>query len=91
MDGMANTPGTMLPGTIVPIPLELPRFQPIIMRLSTAAADKEGRDVAHNIYRGRMAYVGETPWHGLGREVPRHVTAEDMIKAAGLARRAFDR
>jgi phage/plasmid-like protein (TIGR03299 family) len=31
-----------------------------------------------------MAYVGVTPWHSLGRQVPPHVTAEDMITAAGL-------
>src|SRR5262249_54789728 len=32
-----------------------------------------------------MAYAGETPWHGLGREVLPNVAAEDMIKAAGLS------
>jgi phage/plasmid-like protein (TIGR03299 family) len=31
-----------------------------------------------------MAYVGEVPWHGQGTPVPAHVTAEQMIKAAGL-------
>src|SRR6266545_4040121 len=31
MDELANTPGTMLPGTIVPIPLEVPRFHRIMI------------------------------------------------------------
>ena len=31
-----------------------------------------------------MAYYGEVPWHGLGTPVPKGVTAENMIRAAGL-------
>ncbi|MGC8811617.1 MAG: DUF932 domain-containing protein [bacterium] len=31
-----------------------------------------------------MAYYGEKPWHGLGKAVPKGLTAEEMIKAAGL-------
>ncbi len=31
-----------------------------------------------------MAYYGEVPWHGLGTLVPKGVTAEQMIRAAGL-------
>jgi phage/plasmid-like protein (TIGR03299 family) len=31
-----------------------------------------------------MAYYGEVPWHGLGKQVPKGVTAERMIQAAGL-------
>src|SRR4051794_10083005 len=31
-----------------------------------------------------IAYYGEEPWHGLGTPVPRGVTAEEMIRAAGL-------
>ena len=31
-----------------------------------------------------MAYYGEEPWHGLGKQVPKGVTAEEMIRAAGL-------
>jgi phage/plasmid-like protein (TIGR03299 family) len=31
-----------------------------------------------------MAYVGETPWHGLGKAVPADVSPSQMLKAAGL-------
>lgn len=31
-----------------------------------------------------MAYYGEVPWHGLGQQVPKGVTSEEMIRAAGL-------
>ncbi|MBW6486417.1 MAG: DUF932 domain-containing protein [Syntrophobacterales bacterium] len=31
-----------------------------------------------------MAYVGEVPWHKQGKPVPPNVTAEQMIRAAGL-------
>jgi phage/plasmid-like protein (TIGR03299 family) len=31
-----------------------------------------------------MAYVGETPWHRLGKTVPGSVTAEELCRAAGL-------
>lgn len=31
-----------------------------------------------------MAYVGETPWHGMGTKVPSTITDEEMVKAAGL-------
>lgn len=31
-----------------------------------------------------MAYVGETPWHGLGKRVPHDVSPEQMLKAANL-------
>ena len=31
-----------------------------------------------------MAYYDKVPWHGLGKEVPKGVTADEMIKAAGL-------
>jgi len=31
-----------------------------------------------------MAYYGETPWHGLGNQVPKGINAEEMIRAAGL-------
>jgi phage/plasmid-like protein (TIGR03299 family) len=31
-----------------------------------------------------MAYSGELPWHGLGKPVPADLTAEQMLKAAGL-------
>ena len=31
-----------------------------------------------------MAFVGETPWHGLGKRVPNDVSPEQMLKAANL-------
>ena len=34
--------------------------------------------------KASMAYAGETPWHGLGTEVPADITPSDMLKAAGL-------
>lgn len=32
----------------------------------------------------RLAYTGETPWHGLGRRLPKHATIDQMIDEAGL-------
>jgi phage/plasmid-like protein (TIGR03299 family) len=44
--------------------------------------------MAHNIEmvdgKAQMAYVGETPWHGLGREVPADLTPDQMLEAAGI-------
>ena len=34
--------------------------------------------------RANMAYVGETPWHGLGKELPADSTIEEWKVAAGL-------
>lgn len=34
--------------------------------------------------KASMAYAGETPWHGLGTQVPADVTPDQMLKAAGL-------
>jgi phage/plasmid-like protein (TIGR03299 family) len=34
--------------------------------------------------KAQMAYVGETPWHGLGTAVPPDLTPEQMLDAAGL-------
>ena len=31
-----------------------------------------------------MAYYGQKPWHGLGKEVPKGVSAAEMMRAAGL-------
>jgi phage/plasmid-like protein (TIGR03299 family) len=31
-----------------------------------------------------MAYHGDVPWHGIGTRIPQGVTAEQMIRAAGL-------
>jgi hypothetical protein len=43
-----------------------------------------GKTMSHNLFNDQMAWVGSTPWHGLGQCVPPNVTAEAMIKAAGL-------
>jgi len=44
--------------------------------------------MAHNLEmlngQAQMAYVGETPWHGLGTQVEADITVDGMIKAAGL-------
>ncbi len=40
--------------------------------------------MSHNLFRDRMAFVGETPWHGLGRQVAHNVSAQVMLKEAGL-------
>lgn len=34
--------------------------------------------------QAQMAYVGEVPWHGLGKEVPADLTPAQMCEAAGL-------
>jgi phage/plasmid-like protein (TIGR03299 family) len=40
--------------------------------------------MAHMIEKNQMAFVGETPWHGLGVEVPAGSTGAEMLKVAGL-------
>ena len=40
--------------------------------------------MAHNLFRGRMAFVGHVPWHRLGEAVASTVTAREMCQAAGL-------
>lgn len=39
-------------------------------------------DMSNN--RANMAYVGETPWHGLGQQLEQGATIEDWQRAAGL-------
>ena len=34
--------------------------------------------------KAQMAYVGQVPWHGLGKEVPADLTPAQMLDAAGL-------
>ncbi len=38
--------------------------------------------MAHNVET--MAYAGEVPWHGLGKQVPSDLSPEQMLKAAEL-------
>lgn len=44
--------------------------------------------MAHNIEfidgKAQMAWSGETPWHGLGTQVPADLTPDQMLEAAGL-------
>ena len=44
--------------------------------------------MSHNLEmvngKASMAYVGETPWHGLGTKVPNDLTTIQMMEAAGL-------
>ena len=40
--------------------------------------------MAHGLFKNTMAYVGEQPWHRLGRQVPANVSAAEMISAANL-------
>lgn len=40
--------------------------------------------MAHALFRDTMAYVGESPWHKLGRQVPRGTSSAEFITAAGL-------
>ena len=40
--------------------------------------------MAHNLFDKRMAFVGETPWHQLGKRVADTITSEGMLHAAGL-------
>ncbi len=40
--------------------------------------------MAHALFRDGMAYVGEKPWHGLGRRVQAGTSASAFLQAAGL-------
>lgn len=40
--------------------------------------------MAHDLFQNKMAFVGETPWHGLGKRVAETITAAEMCRAAGL-------
>ena len=49
---------------------------------STTAQGSTGGHMPANVQT--MAYYGDAPWHGLGTRVPRGITAEKMIRAAGM-------
>ena len=40
--------------------------------------------MAHEINEGRIMYVGERPWHGIGKELMEPATAQEAIMAARL-------
>lgn len=40
--------------------------------------------MGHNLFHGRMAFVDEAPWHGLGKRVPESITTQELCVAAGL-------
>jgi phage/plasmid-like protein (TIGR03299 family) len=40
--------------------------------------------MSHNINEGRMFYVGEKPWHALGKKLDRPATAKEAIEAARI-------
>jgi phage/plasmid-like protein (TIGR03299 family) len=40
--------------------------------------------MGHNLFRERMAFVGDLPWHNLGKEVSPNVNSDTMLQEAGL-------
>ena len=40
--------------------------------------------MSHNLYLNKMAFTGEQPWHKLGIQFDRPMTAREVIMAAGL-------
>jgi phage/plasmid-like protein (TIGR03299 family) len=40
--------------------------------------------MGHNLFKERMAFVGNVPWHGLGVPVPPDIGSHAMCEAAGL-------
>lgn len=41
-------------------------------------------DIDHSTGVPAIAYVGEKPWHGLGKQLPEGQPIETWLKAAGL-------
>jgi phage/plasmid-like protein (TIGR03299 family) len=54
------------------------------VKLKGAVKLNGGAKMAHNINEGRMFYVGEKPWHGIGQELANPATAAEAIAAARL-------
>ena len=47
--------------------------------------------MAHNLYLNRMAFTGESPWHRLGIQFDRPMTAAEVIQAAALDYEVYKR
>lgn len=68
----------------IPVPTPAMRDTETETRVGWRAASRSGGFVAHALFRDTLAYVGESPWHRLGRRVPRGTASAEFIKAAGL-------
>jgi phage/plasmid-like protein (TIGR03299 family) len=59
-------------------------FKATAFKLHSLNRDYVSWIVGHNLFGKRIAFVGEAPWHGLGKRVPESVTVEELCRAAGL-------
>lgn len=40
--------------------------------------------MSHQVYRNNVAFVGETPWHGIGRKMNPNASLDEWIQSAGF-------
>lgn len=38
--------------------------------------------MSHDVFESRLAFAGPTPWHRLGRKLPKNATVEEIVEAA---------
>jgi hypothetical protein len=38
--------------------------------------------MSHEVFESRLAFAGPTPWHGIGRRLPKNATVEEIVEAA---------